>query len=56
MAATTTPDTAARGAETTFAGCGHTATMPQTTSVPRCPQGCDGTPDHRRFVPRPRTR
>ncbi|MEU4164543.1 hypothetical protein [Actinoplanes sp. NPDC026670] len=56
MAAETTVKAAPPTVETTFAGCGHTASLPQTSSVPACPNGCDGTPDHRRFVPRPRTR
>ncbi|WP_436528612.1 hypothetical protein [Actinoplanes sp. HUAS TT8] len=56
MTAQTTGSTDQPSVEITFAGCGHTAKLPQTTCVPRCPRGCDGTPDHRRFVPKPRTR
>lgn len=43
--------------ETTFSACGHTASLPQTTTPARCPQGCDPVaPEHRRTVVRPRSR
>ncbi|SNY53686.1 hypothetical protein SAMN05421748_114136 [Paractinoplanes atraurantiacus] len=55
MAADTTSDRPL--VETTFAACGHTARLPQTTRPASCPTGCDSMrPDSQRPAPRPRPR